>query len=147
MTRTGTRSGGGWLAAAVLVACCPAAALGEVTSSCAAAARRSGVPESWVEARYLVEWNHPAEFAGIPCAAAQTGAKFRFHSGGWFGTAGYSVVGKQKVRVWVKPVRQGDGKTVVLVPVEYEKDGYIFDVTRANLQELAFYVRQALANE
>lgn len=136
-----------WLISALLLAPLTASGRDSDAADCAAQARRAKVPEALIGALYLNEWNSPAELMGIPCAAAKTGAKFRYNRSGLFGTDSFSISAKDSVRVWVKPVKQGDGTTVVLIPVEYEKNGEVFTVTRSNIQQLSFYIRQALANE
>lgn len=114
---------------------------------CINAARAAGAPKEVAEAMYLVEWNYPAPFAGIVCAAAAGGAKFHYDRGSWLRAESFEVAGKRHLRVEVARAAVEETGGLLLVPRSYQIDGATFQVDRRNIQQLAFQLRRVIADE
>lgn len=116
-------------------------------AECVKAARTAGVPQDVANAMYLMEWRNPTYFAGYPCAAAKSGAKFKYISGGMFRSEAFEMVGEKRLRVTVTRSRIEGSNELLLIPATYELDGIRYEVTRANIQLLAHLLRMAASND
>jgi hypothetical protein len=113
---------------------------------CPAHARAAGLPNELVAGWYLIEANTPAPMQAMACQAARNGARFKYRSGGVFGSESFEIKGRRSVEVSFARQKMPDG-TVIAVPVKAKINGHTMTVQRANIQLLAHEIRASVNGE